>query len=138
MTLPEPPSYTRRPDLLAGLMRESLDLMEEVMRLAASRNRLACARREALSAAAVVRLSTRLARISGWLLCKSQGGPAGPAARAVLAGALRGGLDARRLDQQADALTRRVDRLAANAIRLDTALARKIAPAPDSFSRERT
>ncbi|MBX2854130.1 MAG: hypothetical protein KTR21_04030 [Rhodobacteraceae bacterium] len=137
MTFLDPPPRSGRADIIATLMRETLELMEEVMRLAAARQRTIGGRREALSAAAVMRLSARLARISGWLIGKSDGAPCDPASRSILAQAMKNSLDGRRHDQQADMLARRIDRLAANAVRLDAALGRKIAPSSDDLHKAR-
>ena len=134
MTFFAPAPRSDRAAVIAALMREALELMEEVARLNVSQRACLGGRRETLSAAAVARLSARLARISGWLLLKSAGAPCDPAARVILAQALRGRLDRRRHDWRADALARRVDRLAANAIRLDTMLSRKTPPPPVEVS----
>lgn len=106
------------PNVLAAMMRETLELMDQTVEL------LENDAPETLAArAGAVRAAARLARVAGWLAAQSADAGEHPTARreasAALAAASGGALDRPTDDAPIDAMRARVARLTDRAARLD-------------------
>lgn len=122
--------------VLSSMLMETLDLMSEVSDM--GDRRAASAETSPHETAVYLRLSSRLARIGGWIMAQEVGSDRDKAvARVVLGQARRSGLDgATDLGPLAETVAR-VDRLAERAARLEQLLHESLHGAPSHADSER-